>query len=86
MCAANSTVSGSKLVTIRCGGRNAETRGGYGVGIELERVLARLKESGGTENVILDDEAALGALGALAIVDPKRVGCDVECVSGVAAG
>ncbi|WP_405908690.1 hypothetical protein OG742_30235 [Streptomyces sp. NBC_00828] len=56
------------------------------MGIELERVLARLKESGGTENVILDDEAALGALGALAIVDPKRVGCDVECVSGVAAG
>ncbi|MCX4761955.1 hypothetical protein OG562_13410 [Streptomyces sp. NBC_01275] len=55
------------------------------MGIELDRVLARLGESGGAENVLLDDEAALGALGALAIVDPKRVGCDVECVSGAAA-
>ena len=55
------------------------------MGIELDRVLARLEESGGMENVILDDEAALGVLGALAIVDPKRVGWDVECVSGVGA-
>ncbi len=56
------------------------------VGIELDRVLARLEESGGTENVILDDEAALGLLGALAVVDPKRVGCDVERGSGATAG
>ncbi|MFD3618681.1 hypothetical protein ACFWWT_26270 [Streptomyces sp. NPDC058676] len=55
------------------------------MGIELDRVLARLEESGGTENVILDGEAALGALGALAVVDPKRVGCDVERVSGATA-
>lgn len=43
------------------------------VGIELDRVLARVEESGGPENVSLDDEAALAALGALAIVDAKRV-------------
>jgi hypothetical protein len=55
------------------------------VGIELDRVLARLEESGGTENVTLDDEAALGVLGALAIVDPKWVGCDVGCASGAVA-
>jgi hypothetical protein len=54
------------------------------VGIELDRVLARLEESGGRENVVLDDEAALAALGALAIVDPKRVGCDVEPARGAA--
>ncbi|MDX2820486.1 hypothetical protein PV416_05145 [Streptomyces ipomoeae] len=55
------------------------------MGIELDRVLARLEESGGTENVTLDDEAALGVLGALAIVDPKWVGCDVGCASGAVA-
>ncbi|WEH18090.1 hypothetical protein [Streptomyces sp. VNUA24] len=55
------------------------------MGIELDRVLARLKESGGAENVILDDEAAFAALGALAIVDPTRVGCGVECASDAAA-
>jgi hypothetical protein len=55
------------------------------VGIELDRVLARLEESGGTENVVLDNEAALGLLGALAVVDPKRVGSDVERASGVTA-
>ncbi|MEH0535803.1 hypothetical protein QBB31_14365 [Streptomyces scabiei] len=55
------------------------------MGIELDRVLARLEESGGTENVILDDEAAFAALGALAIVEAKRVGCDVEHASGAAA-
>jgi hypothetical protein len=55
------------------------------VGIELDRVLARLEESGGRENVVLDDEAALAALGALAIVDPKRVGRDVEPARGAAA-
>ncbi|WP_178855109.1 hypothetical protein [Streptomyces acidiscabies] len=55
------------------------------MGIELDRVLARLEESGGTENVILDDEAAFAALGALAIVDVKRVGCVVERMSGAAA-
>lgn len=55
------------------------------MGIELDRVLARLKESGGAENVMLDDEAALGVLGALAIVDAKRVECRVECASGAVA-
>jgi hypothetical protein len=55
------------------------------VGIELDRVLARLEKSGGAENVILDDEAALGLLGALAVVDPKRVDYDVERVSGATA-
>ncbi|MCX5328172.1 hypothetical protein OG773_02200 [Streptomyces sp. NBC_00140] len=48
------------------------------VGIELDRVLARLEESGGAENVILDEGAALIALGALAIVDPERVGRGVR--------
>ncbi|MEV4444682.1 hypothetical protein [Streptomyces mirabilis] len=55
------------------------------MGIELERVLARLREAGGVENAILDDEAALGVLGALAIVDPKRVGCGAECASSTVA-
>jgi hypothetical protein len=55
------------------------------VGIELDRVLARLEESGGTENVVADDEAALGLLGALAVVDPKRVGYDTEHVGGASA-
>ncbi|MFD9390553.1 hypothetical protein ACFWBB_07380 [Streptomyces sp. NPDC060000] len=54
------------------------------MGIELDGVLARLEESGGTENVILDDEAAFAALGALAIVDAKRVGCDVGHAGGAA--
>ncbi|MFF7469939.1 hypothetical protein [Streptomyces sp. NPDC008092] len=53
------------------------------MGIELDRVLARLEESGGTENVVLDDEVALAALGALAIVDPKRVGYGVESVGAL---
>lgn len=44
------------------------------MGIELDRVLARLEKSGERENVVLGDEAALAVLGALAIVDPKRVG------------
>lgn len=48
------------------------------MGIELDRVLARLEESDGVENVTLDEGAALAALGALAIVDPKRVDCDVR--------
>ncbi|MEH0588098.1 hypothetical protein QA942_30085 [Streptomyces sp. B21-106] len=43
------------------------------MGIELGRVLARLEESGGVENVVLDDESAREVLGALSIVDPKRV-------------
>lgn len=55
------------------------------MGIELDRVLARLEESGGTENAILDGEAALAALGALAIVDAKRIGCGTECASEAAA-
>ncbi len=56
--------------------KEAERRnaGGYGVGIELDRVLARLEKSGERENVVLGDDAALAVLGALAIVDPKRVG------------
>ncbi|MER6206595.1 hypothetical protein [Streptomyces sp. NPDC001642] len=55
--------------------KEAERRnaGGYGVGIELDRVLARLEESGDRENVVLGEEVALAALGALAIVDPKRI-------------
>ncbi|ELP64989.1 hypothetical protein PV735_31790 [Streptomyces turgidiscabies] len=55
------------------------------MGIELDRVVALLEESGGAENVILNAEAAIDALGALAIVDPKRVGCGVECTSSVIA-
>lgn len=54
------------------------------MGIELDRVLARLEESGGRENVVLGDEAALVALGALAIVDLKRVGRDVKPAMGAA--
>ncbi|MGR3872656.1 hypothetical protein ACUXZZ_29375 [Streptomyces graminifolii] len=56
--------------------KEAERRnaGGYGVGIELDRVLARLEKSGERENVVLGDEVVLAVLGALAIVDPKRVG------------
>ncbi|MGW4979803.1 hypothetical protein [Streptomyces mirabilis] len=53
------------------------------MGIELDRVLARLGESGGAENAILDEEAALGVLGALAVVDPRRVAV-AECLSGAA--
>ncbi|MFI7136542.1 hypothetical protein ACIBQ5_01880 [Streptomyces massasporeus] len=56
------------------------------MGIELNRVLARLEESGGVENVTLDEETALLALGALAIVDPKRVGCGAQCAGEVVAG
>ncbi|MFF0089334.1 hypothetical protein ACFYSF_05135 [Streptomyces canus] len=56
------------------------------MGIELGRVLARLEESGGVENVALDDESAREALGALSIVDPKRVGREAERLSGVTAG
>ncbi|MFI5792373.1 hypothetical protein [Streptomyces sp. NPDC051677] len=55
------------------------------MGIELNRVLARLEESGGAENLILDDEVARGVLGALAIVDPVRVGRDSGRVSSSAA-
>ncbi|WSQ09016.1 hypothetical protein OG604_15230 [Streptomyces sp. NBC_01231] len=51
------------------------------MGIELDRVLARLEESNGVENVILDGKAAHGALGALSIVDPKRVDRDAESLS-----
>ncbi|WP_159073615.1 hypothetical protein [Streptomyces sp. RTd22] len=55
------------------------------MGIELERVLARLEESDGTENVVMDERVAYEVLGALAVVDPERVGCRTECLSGVAA-
>ncbi|MFB9466803.1 hypothetical protein [Streptomyces cinereospinus] len=54
------------------------------MGIELGRVLARLKESEGVENVALDDESAHEVLGALSIVDPKRVERRAECLSGAA--
>lgn len=56
------------------------------MGIELERVLARLGESGGEENVVMDEGVAREVLGALAIVDPKRVDCRSECFGCVAAG
>ncbi|MXM62100.1 hypothetical protein GR925_01200 [Streptomyces sp. HUCO-GS316] len=56
------------------------------MGIELDRVLARLEESGGVENVVLDDESALGALGALAVVDPERIGRDGGRLRGAPAG
>jgi hypothetical protein len=55
------------------------------VGIELDRVLARLKESNGVENVTLDEGATRDALGALSIVDSKWVDRDVECLSGAVA-
>ena len=55
------------------------------MGIELERVLARLKESDGAENVVVDERVAHEVLGALAVVDPKRVGRRVECLSGADA-
>ncbi|MCZ4098263.1 MULTISPECIES: hypothetical protein [unclassified Streptomyces] len=55
------------------------------MGIELGRVLARLEESGGVENVALNDESAHEVLGALSIVDPKHVGCEAERLSGNAA-
>lgn len=41
--------------------------------IELDRVLARLEESDGVGNVVLDGELALAVLGGLAIVDPERI-------------
>ncbi|WP_164932251.1 MULTISPECIES: hypothetical protein [unclassified Streptomyces] len=56
------------------------------MGIELERVLARLAESGGRENVALDEGVALDALGALSVVDPDRAGCDAEWLCGAVAG
>lgn len=55
------------------------------MGIELDRVLARLEESGGVENVVLGDEGALGVLGALAVVDPERIGCGAGGLAHVAA-
>lgn len=56
------------------------------MGIELERVLARLAESDGREAVVLDEDAALDVLGALSVVDPKRAGRGAECLSGAVAG
>ncbi|MFF1542522.1 hypothetical protein [Streptomyces sp. NPDC058291] len=56
------------------------------MGIELGRVLARLEESGGAENVALDDESARAVLGALSIVDPKRVEREAERLGCVATG
>ncbi|WJV48864.1 hypothetical protein [Streptomyces flavofungini] len=41
--------------------------------IELGRVLARLEESGGVPNVRLTDGEVVELLGALAVVDPKKV-------------
>lgn len=48
------------------------------MGIELERVLARLEESGGASNVHLDGGVAREVLGALSMVDPRRVECAAE--------
>ncbi|MFB7742530.1 hypothetical protein [Streptomyces sp. NPDC056132] len=59
--------------------------GGERVGIELERVLARLRESGDVEGVTLDEGAAFDALGALAVVDPRRVRGEREDGLAVAA-
>ncbi|WP_411142348.1 hypothetical protein [Streptomyces sp. x-80] len=56
------------------------------MGIELERVLARMAESGGAESVTLDEDVALEVLGVLSVVDPKRVGCDAERLGGAVAG
>ncbi|MEW1659771.1 hypothetical protein [Streptomyces sp. NPDC093707] len=56
------------------------------VGIEVERVLVRLAESGGREYAALDEAATLEAVGALAIVDPARAGCDAESLRGAVAG
>ncbi|MER6131866.1 hypothetical protein [Streptomyces sp. NPDC001815] len=55
------------------------------MGIELDRVLARLRESDGVENVVMGDVVACDALAALAIVDPKWVDRDVESLSGAVA-
>ncbi|UNO42127.1 hypothetical protein [Streptomyces sp. MST-110588] len=56
------------------------------MGIELGRVLARLAESGGKENVALGEGSALDALGALSVVDPERVDCDAERLCDAVAG
>ncbi|MGA5637774.1 hypothetical protein ACPCTN_03335 [Streptomyces cinereoruber] len=48
------------------------------MGIDLGRVLARLEEAGDREGAVLDGDAVLDVLGALAIVDPKRAGCGVR--------
>ena len=53
------------------------------MGIELDRVLARLEGLDARENVVLSDEVAIAVLGALAIVDPKRVGDVVEHVEAL---
>lgn len=48
------------------------------MGIDLSRVLARLEEAGDREGAVLDDAAVLEVLGALAVVDPERAGCEVR--------
>lgn len=53
------------------------------MGIDLGRVLARLEEAEGREGAVLDDVAVLEVLGALAVVDPKRAGCEAR-LGGVA--
>lgn len=52
--------------------------------VELGRVLARLEESGGVPNACLGGESACELLGALAVVDPKKV--DVDAAVSDAAG
>ncbi|TXC99048.1 hypothetical protein [Streptomyces sp. ISID311] len=56
------------------------------MGIELGRVLARLKESGGVPNVHLDGELAHEVLGALSVVDPEQVECGIKQCSVAGLG
>ncbi|MEV0438448.1 hypothetical protein AB0I84_11030 [Streptomyces spectabilis] len=51
--------------------------------IELGRVLARLEESDGVPNVRLADGEVMELLGALAVVDPERVGSQQGASSAV---
>ncbi|MFE9553102.1 hypothetical protein ACFYOD_06420 [Streptomyces sp. NPDC006703] len=56
------------------------------MGIELERVLVRLRESEGVESASFDEGAAFEVLGALSVVDPRRVTGEGECDRPVPAG
>ncbi|MFE7129376.1 hypothetical protein ACFVIM_00755 [Streptomyces sp. NPDC057638] len=44
------------------------------VAVEVERVMARLRESEGAVHASVEEEGALEILGALSIVDPRLVG------------
>lgn len=59
------------------GGRNRST-GRTRVGIELGRVLARLKESNGAAYAALDERSIRGTLGTLSLVEPQRVEVETE--------